>query len=67
MKSTAYGKWFPRRIRPQNGHGYSVAAQTAEARRPDAYQSGAATEVRPNVMARRESSLAAMRVSCYNR
>jgi hypothetical protein len=26
MKSTAYGKWFPRRIRPQNGHGNSVAA-----------------------------------------
>jgi hypothetical protein len=26
MKSTAYGKSFPRRIRPQNGHGYSVAA-----------------------------------------
>jgi hypothetical protein len=25
MKSTAYGKWFPRRIRPQNGHGNSVA------------------------------------------
>jgi hypothetical protein len=26
MKSTAYWKWFPRRIRPQNGHGNSVAS-----------------------------------------
>ena len=26
MKSTVYGKWFPRRIRPQNGHGNSVGA-----------------------------------------
>jgi hypothetical protein len=50
MKSTAYGKWFPRRIRPQNGHGNSVG--TARWQRDCYGQEGAPPEGGPYTLER---------------